>query len=335
MCAYSFRNLVFKGGGIRGVAYAGALLELEDRSLLYPLRRVAGTSAGAITATLVALGYNAREMHEIIFNMDFQKFMDGGHFLPVNIGRLLNTFGWHRGDAFVTWMRELIGKKTGNPDLTFGQLAELAAKDSRFKYLWVVATNLSKQRSDIYSHETTPRMPIVHGVRASMSIPFFFQAPRINGDVMTDGGIAYNYPLPLFDESRYLSRPENGGYVCDAEGKPTDALFNHETLGLRLDDHASYRRTHRSWELKPVAVDNLKEFGTSIASLMMQLVNNEHLVPEDWNRSVFIDTLGVRNTQFDIDNVIKKRLVDSGRYGVKAYFQWRDTDPSWKEVPIA
>src|SRR5579864_920356 len=54
---YPFQNLVFEGGGVRGVAYAGALDVLDRAGILSQIQAVAGTSAGAITAALVALGY--------------------------------------------------------------------------------------------------------------------------------------------------------------------------------------------------------------------------------------------------------------------------------------
>ena len=57
-----YRNLVMEGGGIRGIAYGGALLELEQRGILRELRRVGGTSAGAIQAALLAVGYSAQEI---------------------------------------------------------------------------------------------------------------------------------------------------------------------------------------------------------------------------------------------------------------------------------
>ena len=44
-----FRNLVFEGGGVKGIAYAGAVAVLEDKGILPGIRRVAGTSAGAIS----------------------------------------------------------------------------------------------------------------------------------------------------------------------------------------------------------------------------------------------------------------------------------------------
>jgi NTE family protein len=58
----SYRNLVMEGGGIRGIAYGGALLVLEQRGVLAGLTRVGGTSAGAIQAALLAVGYSAQEI---------------------------------------------------------------------------------------------------------------------------------------------------------------------------------------------------------------------------------------------------------------------------------
>ena len=45
---YHFSNLVFEGGGVKGIAYAGALEELENKGILQNIRRVGGTSTGAI-----------------------------------------------------------------------------------------------------------------------------------------------------------------------------------------------------------------------------------------------------------------------------------------------
>lgn len=71
------KNLIFKGGGVLGIAYAGALTELESRDILHGIERTAGTSAGAITAALVALRYTASEIHEIVKQTDFSSFQDG------------------------------------------------------------------------------------------------------------------------------------------------------------------------------------------------------------------------------------------------------------------
>ena len=53
-------DLVFEGGGAKGMAFVGAIQEFEQRG--HTSGRLLGTSAGAISATLVAAGYGAAEM---------------------------------------------------------------------------------------------------------------------------------------------------------------------------------------------------------------------------------------------------------------------------------
>ena len=67
------KNLVFEGAGIRGIAYSGAIKVLEEKNLLQNIERVGGTSAGAITALLLSLGYNADEITQLINSTSFKK----------------------------------------------------------------------------------------------------------------------------------------------------------------------------------------------------------------------------------------------------------------------
>jgi predicted acylesterase/phospholipase RssA len=53
-------DLVFEGGGAKGIVFVGALREFESRGHTY--ERLLGTSAGAITSTMVAAGYTVAEM---------------------------------------------------------------------------------------------------------------------------------------------------------------------------------------------------------------------------------------------------------------------------------
>ena len=71
--AYHFRNLVFEGGGVRGIAYVGALEVLDKEGILKDIKRVAGTSAGAMVAVLVGLRYTADELKEILWDLNFKK----------------------------------------------------------------------------------------------------------------------------------------------------------------------------------------------------------------------------------------------------------------------
>jgi NTE family protein len=57
---------------------------------------------------------------------------------------------------------------------------------------------------------------------------------------------------------------------------------------------------------------------------MTEAQQSMHLHSDDWQRTIYIDTLGVGTTQFDISDDLKKKLVQSGSDGVIAYFDWYD-----------
>src|SRR5574340_714766 len=78
---YEYKNLVMEGGGIRGVAYSGALEMLEKKGVLRNIDRVAGSSAGAIASLMVSLGYNSFEIDSILKSVKIQNFNDGKFFV--------------------------------------------------------------------------------------------------------------------------------------------------------------------------------------------------------------------------------------------------------------
>src|SRR5215210_3553588 len=177
---YPYKNLVFEGGGVKGIAYGGALEVLEQSQITPQIERVAGTSAGAITATMVSLGYTAAEFNDIMMGIDFKKLEDGS-----DLGgplRLIEDYGWFKGDYFLSLMESYVGQKAGDGRATFG---DLAGKGS-FKDLHVFGTDLSQQAVREFSNQTTPDVAVADAVRISMSIPFFFEARSYAGNVYCD-----------------------------------------------------------------------------------------------------------------------------------------------------
>ena len=327
---YNFKNLVFEGGGVKGIAYAGALEVFDEYGFLNDIQRVAGTSAGAITAALLALTYSPTEIKDIISKTNFKDFEDGSWFIPKNVSRFINNYGWFKGDKFVSWISNLIEAKTGNKNCTFKELQELNYK-SPFRELFVINTNLTQQRSDVLSHKTTPNMPINTAVRMSMSIPLFFQSVNWAGDVIVDGGVAWNYPINVFDNVKYLSNIKNGVTV----DYNTDAgfIFNHETLGFRLDSEKEIQMNGMGWQSEPAEIKGLKEYMAGLANFMMEIANKRHLHQNDWNRTVFIDTLGVKSTEFNLKNEKISALIESGKRGIENYFEWRNSDSILNKLP--
>ncbi|MGZ4054325.1 MAG: patatin-like phospholipase family protein [Bacteroidia bacterium] len=328
---YNFKNLVFEGGGVKGIAYGGALEILNNMNLLSGIERVAGTSAGAINATMLALGYTSDEVSKIIAETNFKDFEDGNIFNEV-IG-ITKSYGWFKGDKFKDWIGKYIEQKTGNSDITFKQLAEQPASKG-FRKLYVVSTNLSQQQAMIFSHEPnhSPDTAIKDAVRMSMSIPLYFQAVIKNNDVWVDGGVSWNYPVNIFDNEAYVSKIENSAKV----DYNTDAgyVFNYETLGFRLDSRQDIDYNKDDWKNEPVKINNIKDYALGLVNFLMEAANKKHLHQNDWNRTIFIDTLDVKTTDFSLPPNKIQDLLASGRAGVNDYFKWKDADPVWNKLPV-
>lgn len=67
-------DAVFEGGGVKGIGLVGAVAVAEEKG--YQWANVAGTSAGAIVAGLLAAGYSAAEMKEVMEELDYNRFKD-------------------------------------------------------------------------------------------------------------------------------------------------------------------------------------------------------------------------------------------------------------------
>jgi NTE family protein len=221
-------NLAFKGGGVLGAAYAGVYRALQEVKLLgsdrtVPLsdipnplsvtvygnvKRVAGTSAGAIFATMVALGLTYEETEAVLKSVNFQDFVDFDE-------NFAEHGGFLKGDKFLTWMTDKVykyfGALIGKDDPTFGDLAAAIADTKKypsllFKDLHVFSHQDWPGRTVEFCAQSTPDVPIAQAVRASMSIPFIFQPWTFSGDLATrypglffDGGTSFNYPVSAFD----------------------------------------------------------------------------------------------------------------------------------------
>lgn len=319
---YKFRNLVFEGGGVKGIAYAGALQALEEAKILPDITRVAGTSAGAITATLLALGAGSKDIAAIVGGTDFKQFMDAG-FPGSGILRLVNDYGWYKGDAFSDWIKGIIQRYTGNPELTFVGLRALRNRPGKaYRDLYVVGTDLSKQQPMVFSADDTPGVPLWQATRTSMSIPLFFQAVKQDGDVRVDGGVTWNYPVDLFDDRKYLSDPKAGAKPATPTVYDKDQVYNKETLGFRVDTLDEIAAEKASWKLPPQDVDNLVDYITALIGFMTDMANKAHLSEQDWHRTVFIDAAGIGATDFSLSDAQIRMLTANGLKGARDYLKW-------------
>ncbi|MGK3986061.1 patatin-like phospholipase family protein [Sorangium sp. So ce136] len=315
----TIKNLVFQGGGVKGMAYVGAIDELEKRDVLRGVTCVAGTSAGAITAALLAVGAGAEEVGRVLRGTDFTSFMDGGGWVVRESIRLFNDYGIHPGKAFETWLRAQIADLTevvtgrAQPDITFGDLRALAAEHpGRARKLYVVSTNLTKQVAEVFSAEAHADVPIYQAVRMSMSIPLFFEAYPFRGDLYVDGGVSWNYPIDLFDGTH--RRP-----VLGLLGKAIG--INPGTLGFSLGTKEQIESARHDWRPLPARVDSLESYVKALTSFVLDTSTLLHLDNAAIQRTVFIDNANIPTTDFEIAPAQMDVLIENGAAATRRWFE--------------
>lgn len=315
--AQTYKNLVFEGAGIRGVAYVGAIAALEEQQLLTGVERVGGTSAGAIAALTVALGYRSDEIEKIIYGTRLQKFNDGKFFFIGGMTRMNKRYGWYRGKAFTRWLEKIIADKTGNGDITFRELHE-----RKFRDLYVTGTSLNHQKLMVFSHEKYPDMKVKDAVRISMSIPLYFEAVCIDSsghvldirkatgyfDIMADGGFTGNFPLFLFDQynksnDKFIRQP------------------NSQTLGLRIDTDEQIAYDLEQKGLAPVDVDRFKHYIGAFYTFVIENLNRSTLDENDWKRTVSISSGGIGPKIKKLSKKEKDTLITNGRSAVNMFLK--------------
>ncbi len=335
--AYHFKNLVFEGGGVKGIAYVGALEVLDKEGILKNIKRVAGTSAGAMVAVLVGLNYTATEISEILWDLNFQNFLDDDFGVARDITRLVNEYGWYKGDFFRDKMAEFIEGKTGNGEATFKDLA----KAKKFRDIHLIGADLSTGFTKVFCYDDTPDVKVADAARISMSIPLFFRAVQnINNDghVYVDGGLLDNYPIKVFDRASFIEKESNRRETTYYEkanksltrklGQIDKQVYNKETLGFRLDSKEEINKFLHPEIDMPIKNDikTLFTYTKALVTTLIDFQNNVHLHSDDWQRTVYIDSLGVGSVDFKISDSKKKELVKSGSDYTQKYLKWYNND---------
>ncbi|HEV3266156.1 MAG TPA: patatin-like phospholipase family protein [Acidimicrobiales bacterium] len=311
-------DLVLEGGGVKGIGLVGAMLVLDEAGYRFP--RIAGTSSGAIAASLAAAiqqaGRSLSLLRQYLGTVDYLRFEDKSLIRRLTGGlgsaaHLLLDMGLFSGDYLVEWLSPILA------DLgvtSFGQLEIPPGEDpgasipegQRYRLL-VLASDITRR--------TLVRMPwdypiyglpageqsIVAAVRASMSIPFFFEPVRMKtkpstspeyGDwpggtvTLVDGGMLSNFPLQSFDRA-------------------DQAPSRWPTFGIKL----SARQIQMSAD-RPAA----NTVGEAIDCLRTMITewDRYHLDTEAARSTIFVDCGTINSTDFGLTLQDQQQLFDSG-----------------------
>lgn len=209
---------VFQGGGVRATAFAGAFRETHAAGIRHTA--VAGTSAGSIAAALIAAGATPDQLEKMLLELDFfsllkepearHRFSESwprfvgttlmplGHFSKkVNmVSKVLRYGGCYSSQGIEEWIDE--------------RLRSLLRLNRRVKFrdlripAYIVATDLGSNAAKVWSCHQNPDDSVALAVRASCSIPLFFQPVLVGDSRIVDGGMLSNLPTFTADGDSHI-----------------------------------------------------------------------------------------------------------------------------------
>lgn len=285
---------VFSGGGIKGFSLVGAYEVLEERG--YRFKRLAGTSAGAIVAGLIAADYTGRELKELICETDLADFLDPRKVLiPFPLVKWLLLYwqmGLYKGDRLEEWLKGALAKKGVYTfaDLPEGKLRIVASDLSAGKLL-VLPDDLEKYGIP------KKNFPVARAIRMSCSIPYFFEPVRLRSmagtNIVVDGGLLSNFPIWLFHrEGERKRRP---------------------LIGIKLSGEA---------ETKPkMEIRNGFKLFESLFVTMKEAHDQRHISTRHEKNIIFIPSDEAVFSDFEINEQKKEALMNKGRLHTEKFLK--------------
>ena len=322
---YNYKNLVLEGGGVRGLAYAGAIEVLEQKNIISNIEKVAGSSAGAVAGLMISLGYNSVEIDSILQSLKLQQFNDGKDIVG-KIIRIKKEYGLFKGNKFEKWIGKLIEAKTGNANITFSELHKKHLQNNTFKDFYCTGTNISRQQLEIFSWQNWPQMQLKTAVHISSCIPFYFKPVAIDSsggevdartsestfDLFVDGGMLCNFPINIFDSCT------SGRNALVSN----DVYYNYETLGLKLERAQQIEEFEENkTAIAPYHIKNMKDYTSAVMNLMMEQMNrNAADLSNEKGRTIYISYGDISGRIRKMSPEEKKMLHDNGVIAAMQFF---------------
>lgn len=212
--------LVLGSGGARGLAHIGAIEALEERG--YTITSIAGCSMGSIIAGMYAAG-QLKEAKKWFLSVDKQLIL---RMMDIN---LLSRNSLVKGRRIIEELKTVV------PDRPLEQLNIPCT---------IVASDMMHTEEVIFRTGS-----LFEAVRASISIPLFFEPVQSGKRLLIDGGILN--PLPLHAVER---TPDDILVACDISGKdsiPYDRKVTFVSMLDRMSDMQIQQNTLLALRLTP------------------------------------------------------------------------------------
>ncbi len=164
-----------------------------------------------------------------------------------------------------------------------GIFGDATLKDFKIDCRISVVTIIGKERQ-LMSRETHPDLPVWQAVRMSSTIPFIFPYYELDGKAVTDGGL-YTQISDIFPDQ---PRP----VVC-----------------LRPRADHSIKKVVQDVKVHKLFIWN---YLAIVAEYFVDAVDNQHVLQNEWNKTIVIPTFEIGGFNFDLDPQAINRLVQYG-----------------------
>jgi len=218
-----FTNIVLAGSQLKGIAYIGVIKALEELKLIKNLKNICGVSSGSIFGLALFLELNYKSLENLIMKVLNYKNIKTTN--KINIANILEYYGVENGANIQKIIEIILEKKTGNRKCTFKQLSELFPG----KKFIVGGTNLTENKAEYFSIDTTPDMEVIKAIRISISVPLVFTKVTYNDCIYVDGGVTCNFPIDYFKDDM-----ENTLGICVSSVKYMSDISSFETYMARI-----------------------------------------------------------------------------------------------------
>lgn len=312
-------DAVFEGGGVKGTAFLGALRCFDDVGVTF--RKVAGTSAGAITAAMLAAGFSQQKLEDILGQLNYvddllkqktSRFILNGSpadDLDNPLLMLVNLFfvcqkGQYSTEPFLTWLQShLDHDEHGNPRVfSFDHLQSSTEHWYDQRELRVVISDITQKAMRVLPTELgtydkiSKPLSVAEAVRLSMSIPLFFEPGQLGDSTIVDGGVLSNFPLWIYDAPPY-QRPKCPTFGFQlVEPEPPAVAPTRTAIGVFRD----------------------------MLNTMLVAGDRHYVARNEQGRVIRINTGGIKATQFDLTTAQKDSLYKAGYEAAKTFLldQW-------------
>lgn len=238
-------GLVLSGGGAKGLAHVGVIKALEENDI--PIDYVVGTSMGGIIGGCYAAGMSPNQIEAMVLSDQFLRWINGSPEEGFN-------YYYHKNYDYPSFVKldlsldstlnvQFNSTIANDVSLNYAlteQMAQASAIsnnnfDSLFIPLRVVAADIFTQNQVILSKGS-----LSDALRATQTVPFFYNPIKVDGRYLFDGGVYNNFPVDVaqneFKPDLMIGVNVSSKVYTEYPYGKDDKLISHSLLYLLLDN---------------------------------------------------------------------------------------------------